>query len=78
MSSPDNIRNRQSVRTLNVVNHAIGVLDGGEYGTCEDSSEAVSLGRVTAIPWSRVCMKCREARDRRDLEPAFYGLSVAA
>ena len=53
-----------SAQMLSDVREALGRLDKGEYGVCEDCEEAIPLRRLDAIPWARVCVKCQEARDR--------------
>src|SRR5450432_23941 len=54
-----------SAQILSDVREALGRLDRGEYGICEDCEESISPRRLEAIPWARVCVKCQEARDRR-------------
>ena len=56
-----------NARMLSEVREALTRLDKGEYGACEDCDESISPRRLQAIPWARVCVKCQEARDRRDL-----------
>ena len=53
-----------SAQTLSDVREALGRLDKGEYGVCEDCEESIPPRRLDAIPWARVCVKCQEARDR--------------
>ena len=54
-----------SAQMLSDVREALGRLDKGEYGVCEDCEESIPPRRLDAIPWARVCVKCQEARDRR-------------
>jgi DnaK suppressor protein len=67
-----------SARVLSDVRLALHSLDTGDYGVCEDCEEPISAPRLNAIPWARLCVKCQEARDRRDVGLEDDGLSVAA
>jgi DnaK suppressor protein len=51
-----------SAEMLSDVREALGRLDTGAYGVCEDCEESISPRRLHAIPWARVCVKCQEAR----------------
>jgi DnaK suppressor protein len=55
-----------NAQVLSDVREALTRLGKGEYGVCEDCDESISPRRLQAIPWARVCVKCQEARDRRD------------
>jgi DnaK suppressor protein len=67
-----------SARLLSDVRLALHSLDTGDYGVCEDCEEPISAPRLNAIPWARLCVKCQEARDRRDVGLEDDGLAVAA
>ena len=54
-----------SAQMLSDVREALGRLDKGGYGVCEDCDESIPPRRLDAIPWARLCVKCQEARDRR-------------
>ena len=56
-----------NAQMLSDVREALARFDTGEYGVCEDCEEAISPRRLHAIPWARVCVRCQEARDRRNL-----------
>jgi DnaK suppressor protein len=30
------------------------------YGVCRDCGEPIAEARLTAIPWTRVCIACKE------------------
>lgn len=47
---------------LDDVEHALGKLDQGTYGTSEDSGAAIPLDRLRAMPWAR---RTREEEERR-------------
>jgi DnaK suppressor protein len=54
-----------SARILSDVRRAVDSLENGDDAICEDCDEPISLRRLDAIPWARVCVKCQEARDSR-------------
>ena len=37
-----------------------GAWTRGTYGICRDCGEPVAPGRLNAIPWTRVCIECKE------------------
>ena len=55
-----------NAQILSDVREALARFDKGEYGVCEDCDESIAPRRLKAIPWARTCVKCQEARDRRD------------
>ena len=65
-----------NAQTLSDVREALARLGTGEFGVCEDCDEAISPRRLQAIPWARVCVKCQEARDRRDLNDDEFSLAA--
>jgi len=60
--------NRQT-RLSQEIRSALGKLDDGLYGVCEECAKPISLRRLEAVPWARLCVKCQsqsEARERGD------------
>ena len=53
-------RHSHGRRTLALINAALDRLDGGEYGTCEECDDEISLKRLRAIPWASRCVPCQE------------------
>ncbi len=47
-------------KILQAIEEALGRLDKGTYGTCRDCGEPIADARLAAIPWTRVCIKCKE------------------
>ncbi|HEX3763723.1 MAG TPA: hypothetical protein VHW23_33735 [Kofleriaceae bacterium] len=47
---------------LDDVEHALAKLDGGTYGTSEDSGAPIAIERLRAMPWAR---RTREEEERR-------------
>lgn len=47
-------------KILQAIEEALARMDKGTYGTCRDCGEAIAEARLNAIPWTRVCIKCKE------------------
>jgi len=52
---------RAERRRLADVEDALMRLDAGSYGRCERCGEMILLGRLRALPWTRVCIGCAMA-----------------
>ncbi|MEK6629634.1 MAG: TraR/DksA family transcriptional regulator [Acidobacteriota bacterium] len=50
-------------KILQAIDEAIQRIDKGTYGTCRDCGEPVSPARLSAIPWTRVCISCKEKQN---------------
>lgn len=48
--------------TLAEVEHALGKLDSGDYGTCESCGRAIAPARLEAKPAARLCIDCASKR----------------
>jgi DnaK suppressor protein len=53
-------------RRLALINVAIQSLDGGNYGTCVDCAKPISVGRLKAKPYARLCIDCKVLREEND------------
>jgi DnaK suppressor protein len=53
-------------RRLALINVAIESLDDGNYGTCVDCSKPISVGRLKAKPYARLCIDCKTLREQND------------
>src|SRR5213592_2615892 len=42
------------------IEEAILRIDNGVYGICTDCEEEIAAVRLEAVPWTRVCIKCKE------------------
>jgi DnaK suppressor protein len=50
----------QGLRTnLDDVEHALGRIDAGTYGTCERCGKEIALERLEAVPFARLCIDCK-------------------
>ena len=47
-------------KILQAIEEALGRLEDGSYGICRDCGGAIAPARLTAIPWTRVCIACKE------------------
>lgn len=47
-------------RLLRAIEDALGRIARGTYGICEVCSEPISAARLTAVPWTRLCINCKE------------------
>ena len=48
--------------SLTEVEHALGKLDEGQYGTCEGCGQTISIARLEAKPAARFCIDCATKR----------------
>jgi DnaK suppressor protein len=47
-------------KILQAIEEALLRLDKGAYGVCRDCGEPIAPARLNAIPWTRVCITCKE------------------
>jgi len=47
-------------KILQAIEEALVRLDKGTYGVCRDCGEPIAEARLNAIPWTRVCISCKE------------------
>jgi DnaK suppressor protein len=47
-------------KILQAIEEALVRLQKGTYGVCRDCGEPVAPARLKAIPWTRVCITCKE------------------
>ncbi len=47
-------------KILQAIEDALGRIDKGLYGVCLDCGEPIAPSRLSAIPWTRVCITCKE------------------
>jgi DnaK suppressor protein len=65
------IRNLDRESTLlRNVRAALARIADGSYGTCMHCEEEISPKRLNAVPWAAFCIRCQEAADRHEFEPA--------
>ncbi|MEQ1911853.1 MAG: TraR/DksA family transcriptional regulator [Vicinamibacterales bacterium] len=47
-------------KILQAIEEALKRIDKGTYGVCRDCGEMIAPARLNAIPWTRVCIVCKE------------------
>src|SRR6476659_2962984 len=47
-------------KILQAIEEALQRIEHGTYGTCRDCGEPIAVVRLKAIPWTRVCIACKE------------------
>jgi DnaK suppressor protein len=47
-------------KILQAIEEALKRIDKGTYGVCRDCGEMIAAARLNAIPWTRVCIACKE------------------
>jgi DnaK suppressor protein len=47
-------------KILQAIEEALGRIDKDTYGVCRDCGEPIAPARLNAIPWTRVCIACKE------------------
>jgi DnaK suppressor protein len=47
-------------KILAAIEEALYRMEKGTYGVCRDCGEAIAPARLNAIPWTRVCITCKE------------------
>ena len=50
-------------KILQAINEALERIEKGTYGVCRDCGEPIAEARLNAIPWTRVCITCKEKQN---------------
>jgi len=50
---------------LDRVNHALGAIERGTYGLCENCGDPIAKARLLALPYSALCVRCKQLDERR-------------
>jgi DnaK suppressor protein len=56
---------------LREVESALRRVESGTFGICSGCEEDINPKRMAAIPWAQFCIRCQEAADREQTEPAL-------
>ena len=51
---------RVGAKILQAIEEALYRMEKGTYGICRDCGEPIAPARLNAIPWTRVCITCKE------------------
>src|SRR6188508_1216912 len=47
-------------KILQAIEEALYRMEKGAYGICRDCGDPISPARLEAIPWTRVCIECKQ------------------
>ena len=47
-------------KILQAIEDALQRMEHGTYGVCRDCAEQIAPARLNAIPWTRVCITCKQ------------------
>lgn len=47
-------------KILQAIDEALVRIEKGTFGICRDCGEPIAEARLNAIPWTRVCITCKE------------------
>jgi DnaK suppressor protein len=50
-------------KILQAIEEALVRIEKGTYGICRDCGEPIAPARLNAIPWTRVCITCKEKQN---------------
>ncbi len=69
--------NNFAYEKIKSIDAALERLKRGEYGICEECEEPISAKRLTAVPWTRYCLRCQENLANDNDAPGFRHLKAA-
>jgi DnaK suppressor protein len=49
-------------RLLRAIEEALGRIRQGTFGVCQVCKRPVSKARLEAVPWTHLCLECKESR----------------
>jgi RNA polymerase-binding protein DksA len=49
---------------LNDIDAALAKIESGEYGCCEHCAHSIDEARLDAVPYARLCLKCKELQEK--------------
>lgn len=50
---------------LNRIEEAIRKIDEGDFGICETCNKPISIKRLKAVPYAKLCIKCKEDEEKK-------------
>ncbi len=64
LAESEALSNNERLRTqLMEIEMALGRIENGTYGICEETEEAIEADRLLAIPWTRLSIEGAEIRE---------------
>ena len=61
-------RTRQRLKEIDA---ALDRINEKSYGVCEDCGQRISPGRILAMPFTRLCVKCKEETEKKEEEESL-------
>ena len=55
---------------LEKIDRALRKIEDGEFGTCEQCEEPISIKRLEARPETTLCIRCKEEQERQEKDYA--------
>ena len=55
--------NQTDTKLLRAIDQALHRIESGTFGICMDCEETIPNARLDAVPWTRVCVTCKERQD---------------
>jgi DnaK suppressor protein len=52
-------------KLLRAIEEALHRVETGTYGVCMDCEEPIANVRLDAVPWTRVCIECKQSQDKQ-------------
>lgn len=52
-------RDQRNFQRLSLVEDALKRIESDTYGECEECGESIGSKRLAALPWARLCLKCK-------------------
>ena len=50
-------------KILQAIEEALYRMERGVYGICRDCGDPIAVARLEAIPWTRVCISCKQKQN---------------
>lgn len=54
---------------LNRIDEALKKIQDGSYGVCENCEKPISFKRLKAVPYAKLCIKCKEDEEKNVRRP---------
>ena len=59
-------------KIVSLIQDALGRLEKGTYGKCIDCKAPIEEGRLDAIPYAKLCVKCKSIREENEEDYVGY------
>ena len=57
-------RDQHNFQQLSLIEEALKRIESRTYGQCEECGRPISSKRLAAVPWTRLCLKCKLAEEQ--------------